>query len=57
VRQRHTVFVDVNNIFNRGSTALISMGGGDRSIAPSIENYLTDHLNKLRNNWFFTLRN
>jgi hypothetical protein len=36
------------------------MGGGDRSIvhyiAPSIESYLTDHLNKLRNDWFFTLR-
>ena len=36
------------------------MGGGDRSkvhyIAPSMENFLTDHFEKLRNGWFFTDR-
>jgi hypothetical protein len=60
VSNRHIVLIDVNNIHNKGPTALISMGGGDRSInqfiAPSIESFLSQHLDKLSTDWYFSTR-
>ena len=60
VNQRQHVFIDRKNQLNNGHTALYSFGGGDRSfvvfVGRSIEEFLENHLNKLRADWFYNKR-
>ena len=54
---RHSVFVDAENMFGRGPNALVSWGGPDRTlchvISDSIVDFLSDHLAKLQNQFYF----
>lgn len=56
VSQRQHVFIDRHNSFGNGPTALYSFGGSDKTffvlVANSIEEYLNNHLQKLRSDWY-----
>ena len=57
---RHTVNIDITNSAGFGHNALISLGGEDRSscqvLSPSIEEYLENHMQKLKSDWYFNGR-
>jgi hypothetical protein len=54
---RHSIFVDVENIFGHGPNALISWGGPDRTkvhlVGTSILGFLEQHLERLRHRYYF----
>lgn len=57
---RHSTFIDVDNELGMGHGALISQGGPDRSLvlffAKDIMSYLESHLQKLKNDYYYTSR-
>lgn len=60
INYRHSVIVDVDNVFQEGHGALISQGGPDRSmvqvLSPSILNFLENHHKKLSEGYYFSDR-
>ena len=60
-RYRQASFIDINNLLGRGSNAVYSITGCDKSnvmcLAPSLLDYLTSHYQTLVEDRYFMLNN